>query len=88
MSKAIPTQPKVSPPPTMAPLEPRRITVDEYDRIITSGSFNLVDRWVEVYSDPGPAGYASRNDFPCGQQVPVVIGGRRCGQIGVDGLLP
>jgi Uma2 family endonuclease len=40
MSTAIPTQPLVSPPPTLAPLTPRRITVDEYDRIIASGSLN------------------------------------------------
>ncbi len=49
---------------------------------------NLVDRWVEVYTDPGPAGYASRKDFPSGQQVPVVIDGRQAGQIAVDDVLP
>jgi Uma2 family endonuclease len=40
MSTAIPTQPLVSPPPTLAPLTPRRITVDEFERIIASGSLN------------------------------------------------
>ena len=40
MSTAIPTQPLVSPPPTLAPLTPRRITVDEFERIIASGSMN------------------------------------------------
>jgi Uma2 family endonuclease len=49
---------------------------------------NLVDGQVEVYTDPGPAGYASRTDFPSGQQVPVVIDGRQCGQIVVDDILP
>ena len=49
---------------------------------------NLVDRWVEVYTDPGPTGYASRKDFPSGQQVPVVIDGRQTGQIAVDDILP
>ena len=49
---------------------------------------NLVDRWVEVYTDPGPTGYASRKDFPSGQQIPVVIEGRQCGQIAVDDILP
>ncbi|MFI5455207.1 MAG: Uma2 family endonuclease [Isosphaerales bacterium] len=49
---------------------------------------NLVDRRVEVYTDPGPAGYASRTDFPSGQQVPVVIDGRQGGQIAVDDILP
>jgi Uma2 family endonuclease len=49
---------------------------------------NLVDRQVEVYTDPGPAGYASRQDFLCGQQVPVVIDGQQVGQIAVDDILP
>ena len=40
MSSVIPTQPMVSPPPTLAPLTSLRLTVDEYDRIITSGSLN------------------------------------------------
>ena len=49
---------------------------------------NLFDRQVEVYTDPGPAGYAIRMDFPSGQQVPVVIDGRQRGQIAVDDILP
>jgi len=49
---------------------------------------NLVDRQVEVYTDPGTAGYASRQDFSHGQQVPVVIDGRELGQIAVDDILP
>ena len=49
---------------------------------------NLVDRQVEVYTDPGPAGYAKRTDFPSGQRVPVVIDGRQTGQIAVDDILP
>jgi Uma2 family endonuclease len=49
---------------------------------------NLADRQLEVYADPGPTGYASRRDFPSGQQVPVVIDGRQCGQTGVDDILP
>ncbi len=49
---------------------------------------NLVDRQVEVYTDPGPTGYATRKDFPSGQQVPVVIDGQQCGQIAVDDILP
>jgi len=106
MSTVTPTQPLVSPPPTLAPLTPHRITVDEYERIIASRSLNepkkieliegymvtwivnLVDRQVEVYTDPGPAGYASRKDFPSGQQVPVVIDGRQGVQIAVDDILP
>jgi Uma2 family endonuclease len=49
---------------------------------------NLVDRQVEVYSDPGPSGYASRNDYLPGQQVPVVIDGQQLGTIAVDVILP
>jgi Uma2 family endonuclease len=202
MSTAIPTHPLVSPPPTLAPLTPRRITVDEFERIIASGSLNepkkielvdgfmvtkmsksaehgysvkqalkglerslptgwtsrqeqpvrfppydepepdgtivrgtdadykhrlphatdvalvmevaaksvvadrqqanlygrsgipvywivnVVDRQVEVYTDPGPSGYATRQDFVSGQQVPVIIDGRQVGQVAVDDILP
>jgi Uma2 family endonuclease len=202
MSSVIPTQPMLSPPPTLALLTPLRITVDEYDRIIASGSLNdpkrvelidgymvtkmakspehsfstkealkaldrllppgwtsrkeepvriapynepepdisvvkgsdadyrhrlpevpdvglvvevtrtnvsadplqgnlygragipvywivnLIDRQIEVYTDPGPTGYASRNDFISGQHVPVVIDGVQQGQIAVDDILP
>ena len=49
---------------------------------------NLVDRCVEVYTDPSPLGYASRTDFAAGQLVPVVIDGMQCGQIAVDDILP
>jgi Uma2 family endonuclease len=49
---------------------------------------NLVDRQIEVYTGPGPGGYATRQDFFPGQQVPVVIEGRQVGQIAVDDVLP
>ena len=49
---------------------------------------NLVDRQVEVYTDPGPSGYALRHDYLSGQQVPVVIDGHQVGQIAVDDILP
>jgi Uma2 family endonuclease len=49
---------------------------------------NLVDRQIEVYTNPGPTGYATRTDFASGQHVPVVIDGRQCGQIAVDAILP
>jgi len=202
MSTVTPIQPMVSPPPALAPLTPRRITIDEYERMAASGVFdepkkielidgylvtkmpkspehsfttkelikalermlpprwtsrkedpvripaydepepdvaivrgadadyrhripdvadvgllvevsrtnasadrqqgifyarggipvywivNLIDRQVEVYTDPGPAGYASRQDFPSGQRVPVVIDGQQVGQIAVDDILP
>jgi Uma2 family endonuclease len=49
---------------------------------------NLIDRQVEVYTGPNPAGYASRVDYKPGQAVPVVIDGHHVGQIAVDELLP
>ena len=49
---------------------------------------NLADRQVEVYSDPGSSGYATRQDFPSGQKLPVVIDREQVGEIAVDDILP
>ncbi len=49
---------------------------------------NVVDRQIEVYTDPGPAGYASRVDYRPGQAVPLAIGGLPIGQVAVDDVLP
>jgi Uma2 family endonuclease len=49
---------------------------------------NLVHRQVEVYSDPGPAGYGSSAVYPEGQSVPVILRGRRAGWIAVKDILP
>jgi Uma2 family endonuclease len=49
---------------------------------------NLADRQIEVYSDPGPNGYRSREVFRPGLSVPVVIGGVEAGRIAVDDILP
>jgi Uma2 family endonuclease len=49
---------------------------------------NLVDRRVEVYTDPGPAGYASREVFQPGQDVPVIIAGVEVGRVAVADILP
>jgi Uma2 family endonuclease len=49
---------------------------------------NLVHRQVEVYTDPGPAGYGTAVVFKPGQTVPVVIDGQHVGQIAVDEILP
>jgi Uma2 family endonuclease len=49
---------------------------------------NLIDRQVEVYTDPGPAGYQFRQVFRPGERVPVVIAGTQVGTIGVDDVLP
>ena len=49
---------------------------------------NLVDRQVEVYTEPDSGGYATRVDYRSGQDVPVVIDGVVVGQIAVDDLVP
>ncbi len=49
---------------------------------------NLVDRRVEVYTDPGAAGYDSCQFFNPGQDVPVVIDGTVIGRIAVSDILP
>jgi Uma2 family endonuclease len=49
---------------------------------------NLVDGHVEVYTDPGPTGYRSRQDFSPGESVPVVIDGHEVGRIAVADILP
>ena len=49
---------------------------------------NLVDRQVEVYSDPQPGGYATRIDYRSGQSVPLVLDGKTVGHVAVDDMLP
>ena len=49
---------------------------------------NLVDRQVEVYTDPTPEGYQSRVDYKPGQDFPVIIEGIEVGRIRVDDILP
>ncbi len=49
---------------------------------------NLRARQVEVYTGPGPDGYASRSDFAEGQSIPVVIDGAEVGRIAVADILP
>jgi Uma2 family endonuclease len=45
-------------------------------------------RRIEVYTGPGPRGYASTETFAEGQSVPVVIGGQEVGRIAVEDMLP
>jgi Uma2 family endonuclease len=54
----------------------------------TAWIVNLIDRQVEVYSDPCPDGYRSRLVYEPGQDVPLVIDGIELGQIAVADLLP
>jgi Uma2 family endonuclease len=49
---------------------------------------NLKDRQIEVYTGPGQDGYASRDDFGEGHDVPVVIDGVEVGRIAVADILP
>jgi Uma2 family endonuclease len=49
---------------------------------------NVVERKVEVYSDPTPNGYQFRAEYPAGEKVPVFIDGARLGEIPVDDLMP
>jgi Uma2 family endonuclease len=49
---------------------------------------NLNERRVEVYTGPGPDGYASQTDYTPGMDVPLVIDGVIVGHIAVDDLLP
>jgi hypothetical protein len=48
----------------------------------------LVERQVEVYTDPAPAGYLFAEIFREGQSVPVVIDGQLLGLIAVSDILP
>jgi Uma2 family endonuclease len=51
---------------------------------------NLVDQQIEVYTDPGPAGYSSKVVFapaPSVQSPPVVIDGVEVGTINVADIL-
>jgi Uma2 family endonuclease len=49
---------------------------------------NLVDRQVEVYSEPRGDDYETRRVYQADQQVPVVIAGAEVGTIGVNDVLP
>ncbi len=47
---------------------------------------NIPDRQVEVFTQPAAAGYQSRQVFPVGAQVPVILDGRPVTQIDVADL--
>jgi hypothetical protein len=49
---------------------------------------NLVDRRLEVYSEPDSGGYRARQLLTAGQHVSVVIAGTEIGRIAVADLLP
>jgi Uma2 family endonuclease len=56
--------------------------------IATSWIVNLLDRQIEVYSQPTAEGYDNRQDFAPGQHVPVIIGGIEQGRIAVSDFFP
>jgi Uma2 family endonuclease len=49
---------------------------------------NLIDRQVEVHTNPGPGGYGSRQIFKPGEEIPVVIDGIERGRIAVADIMP
>jgi Uma2 family endonuclease len=49
---------------------------------------NLIDEWIEVYTDPATAGYRTRQNYPRGTETPVVLDGIERGRVRVDDLLP
>jgi Uma2 family endonuclease len=49
---------------------------------------NLVERQIEVYSNPSPTGYASRTDFAVGDHVAIILDGVEISRIAVESILP
>jgi Uma2 family endonuclease len=49
---------------------------------------NLVDRQVEVHSEPSPVGYGSRAIRKPGESVPVVLDGEETSRIEASAILP
>lgn len=49
---------------------------------------NLIARQVEVYTDPQPNGYATRQDFPHGTSIPLTLDGTVVGTLAVADILP
>ena len=49
---------------------------------------NAIEQQVEVYTDPGPDGYATCEVVKPGKSVRVVIDGKEVGQIAVDDFMP
>jgi Uma2 family endonuclease len=49
---------------------------------------NLVDRQVEVYTNPGPSGHQSRQDYHASDSIPITIGGNQLHPIDANDILP
>ena len=48
---------------------------------------NIVERRIEVYTDPRQTGYQTCEVFTTGQTAAVVINGQQVGEIAVDDVL-
>jgi hypothetical protein len=48
----------------------------------------LIDRQVEVHTDPGPDGYLKVQIFSSNQAVPLFLEGTEVGRIAVTDILP
>ena len=73
--------------------EDRRLKQMMYarDRVSVYWIVNLVDRVIEVYSDPSedePARYLTHRDYAEGSDVPVSLDGHDIGMIAVSDVLP
>jgi len=49
---------------------------------------NLIDRQVEVYSQPANGDYGSVQIYRPGDEIPVVIDGVEVGRIAVESVMP
>ncbi|MFI5457956.1 MAG: Uma2 family endonuclease [Isosphaerales bacterium] len=68
--------------------EKRAAYAKSHDPIAVYWIVNLIDRQVEVYTDPFTDVYRSCEVFKPGQDVPVVIHGVEVGRIAVADILP
>ncbi len=72
------------------------LSADQADmvRLYASGGIpvywivNLVDRQLEIYSDPGPSGYSAAKVSGIDDHVTVIIDGIEIGQIAVSEMMP
>jgi Uma2 family endonuclease len=62
------------------------------ERIPVYWIINLIDRQVEVYSEPGGKGKAAKyrrlDNYHSGEMVPLILDGKEVAQIAVDDVLP
>ena len=49
---------------------------------------NLIDRRIEVYSEPANGDYTVRRDYAPGEAIPLILDGVAVAQIGTGDLIP